>query len=48
MPSEEQDARNDERMRNQNEADDTQGSESGYEDQESDVTGPQTTGEASD
>lgn len=43
MPSEEQDARN-----AGIEVDDTTGSESGYEDQESDVTGPQTTAEASD
>ena len=30
------------------EEDDTDGSESSYEDEESDVTGPQSTGEASD
>jgi hypothetical protein len=46
MPSEEQDARNAERMQQQ--ADDTTGAESGYEDRESDTTGPQTTSEASD
>jgi hypothetical protein len=46
MPSEEQDARAAEKLQSQ--ADITQGSESRSEDQESDVTGPQTTSEASD
>ena len=43
MPSEEQDERNAERMQNRNEADDTQGSESGYENRDNSVTGPATT-----
>ena len=42
MPSEEQDARA------QQQYDDTTGAESGNEGQSSDVTGPQTTSEASD
>ena len=43
MPSEEQDARNDERFKNQNEADTTEGAESGYENRDNSVTGPATT-----
>ena len=42
MPSEEQDART------QQQYDDTTGAESGYEESQSNTTGPQTTSEASD
>jgi hypothetical protein len=41
MPSEERDARND--ARNPNEADTTEGAESGYQNRENSVTGPATT-----
>ena len=46
MPSEEQDARNLEQQQSQ--ADITEGVDSGYDDPQSNVTGPQTTSEASD
>ncbi len=50
MPSEERDARQLEHQKAAAESgpDETEGSESGYEDQESDVTGPNTTTKASD
>jgi len=46
MPSEEQDARRAEQAQVQ--ADDTQGAESGYEEGQSDITGPSTTTKAAD